>query len=196
MQWMLASLRTARKGPDLLVRGREPYPQTGAGTTPVSTWSPVRIRSLDGLPFWLRTNEEATVMTTILVGTDSSAAADLAVDHAARLARDRESDLVVLLVRPDGDLRSVVDPGKAADPDRYLAHVAERFPGLPTSTRVEHGEAAERIVAVAQELNADTIVVGNRGTHGSWWRVRESVPNLVLRHSPCSVFIVDTRRAQ
>src|SRR6266516_4775378 len=85
-------------------------------------------------------------MTTILVGTDSSAAADLAVDHAARLARDRESDLVVLLVRPDGDLRSVVDPGKAADPDRYLAHVAERFPGLPTSTRVEHGEAAERIV--------------------------------------------------
>ena len=66
-------------------------------------------------------------MTTILVGTDSSAAADLAVDHAARLARDRESDLVVLLVRPDGDLRSVVDPGKAADPDRYLAHVAERL---------------------------------------------------------------------
>ena len=47
-------------------------------------------------------------MTTILVGTDSSAAADLAVDHAARLARDRESDLVVLLVRPHGDLRSVV----------------------------------------------------------------------------------------
>jgi nucleotide-binding universal stress UspA family protein len=117
-------------------------------------------------------------MTTILVGTDSSAAADLAVDHAARLARDRESDLVVLLVRPDGDLRSVVDPGKAADPDRYLKHIAER------------------IVAVAQELSADTIVVGNRGTHGSWWRVRDSIPNLVLRHSPCSVFIVDTRRAQ
>jgi nucleotide-binding universal stress UspA family protein len=135
-------------------------------------------------------------MTTILVGTDSSAAADLAVDHAARLARERDSDLVVLLVRPDGDLRSVVDPGKAADPDRYLAHVAQRFPGLPTSTRVEHGEAAERIVAVAEELRADTIVVGNRGTQGSWWRVKDSVPNLVLRHAPCNVFIVDTRRAQ
>ena len=81
-------------------------------------------------------------MTTILVGTDSSAAADLAVDHAARLARDRESDLVVLLVRPDGDLRSVVDPGKAADPDRYLAHVAERFPGVPTSTHCEGNNAA------------------------------------------------------
>jgi nucleotide-binding universal stress UspA family protein len=135
-------------------------------------------------------------MTTILVGTDSSAAADLAVDHAAKLARDRESDLVVLLVRPDGDLRSVVDPGKAADPDRYLARVTDRFPEVPTTTRIEHGDAAERIVAVAEELRADTIVVGNRGTRGSWWRVKDSVPNLVLRHAPCSVFIVDTRRAQ
>jgi nucleotide-binding universal stress UspA family protein len=135
-------------------------------------------------------------MTTILVGTDSSAAADLAVDHAARLARDRKSELVVLLVRPDGDLRSVVDPGKAADPDRYLTMVEQRFPGVPTSTRIERGEAAERIVAVAEELRADTIVVGNRGTQGSWWRVKDSVPNLVLRHAPCSVFIVDTRRAQ
>jgi len=26
--------------------------------------------------------------------------------------------------------------------------------------------------------------------------VRDSVPNLVLRHAPCSVFIVDTRTAQ
>ena len=135
-------------------------------------------------------------MTTILVGTDSSAAADLAVDHAARLARDRASDLVVLLVRPDGDLRSVVDPGKAADPDRYLARIAQRFPDVPTSTRVERGQAAEQIVSVAEELRADTIVIGNRGTHGSWWRVKDSVPNLVLRHAPCNVFIVDTRRAQ
>jgi nucleotide-binding universal stress UspA family protein len=135
-------------------------------------------------------------MTTILVGTDSSAAADLAVDHAAKLANDRGSDLMVLLVRPDGDLRSVVDPNKAADPERYLAHVATRFPDVATSTRIEHGDAAECIVAVAEELRADTIVVGNRGTQGSWWRVKDSVPNLVLRHAPCNVFIVDTRRAQ
>jgi nucleotide-binding universal stress UspA family protein len=135
-------------------------------------------------------------MTTIVVGTDSSAAADLAVDQAAKLARDQDSELVVLLVRPDGDLRSVVDPGKAADPGRYLDRVAQRFPGVATSTRIERGEAAERIVAVAEELRADTIVVGNRGTRGSWWRVKDSVPNMVLRHAPCNVFIVDTRRAQ
>ena len=90
----------------------------------------------------------------------------------------------------------MVDPDRAADPDAYLAHIAERFPDVATRTRVERGEPAERICDVAAEELADTIVVGNRGTQGTRWRVRDSVPNLVLRHAPCSVFIVDTRRAQ
>jgi nucleotide-binding universal stress UspA family protein len=135
-------------------------------------------------------------MTTILVGTDSSAAADLAVDDAARLARDRGAALLVLLVRPDHDARSAVDPGLAPDPSRYLAELERRYPDVRMSTRLERGEPAQRICEVAAETEADTIVIGNRGTQGSWWRVKDSVPNLVLRHSPCSVFIVDTRRAQ
>jgi nucleotide-binding universal stress UspA family protein len=135
-------------------------------------------------------------MTTILVGTDTTAAADLAVEDAAKLALDRDADLVLLYVRPAGDLRSVVDPGKAADPDRHLAKLTERYPGVRATARVETGEPADRLVTVAAELQAEAIVVGNRGTQGSWWRVKDSVPNLVLRHAPCSVYIVDTRRAQ
>jgi nucleotide-binding universal stress UspA family protein len=135
-------------------------------------------------------------MTTILVGTDTSAAADLAVQGAARLARDSGAELLVLFVRPSEDLRSVIDPDKAPDPNGYLAKVTERFPGVTTRTRVESGDPAERVCEVAAEERVDTIVVGNRGTHGSKWRVRDSVPNIVLRHSPCSVYIVDTRKAQ
>ena len=135
-------------------------------------------------------------MTTILVGTDTSAAADLAVDDAARLARERGAELLVLLVRRDEDVRVAVDPDRAPDPDRYLADLARRHPEVSTATRIERGEPAERICEVASEVEAEMIVVGNRGTRGSWWRVRDSVPNLVLRHAPCSVFIVDTRRAQ
>lgn len=135
-------------------------------------------------------------MATILVGTDSSAAADLAVEGAARLARDRSADLIVLLVRSDGDVKAAVDPDRAPDPGRYLSDITRRFPEVSTTTRIERGEPAERICEVAAEVGADTIVLGNRGTRGSWWRVKDSVPNLVLRHSPCSVFIVDTRRAQ
>jgi nucleotide-binding universal stress UspA family protein len=136
------------------------------------------------------------LMTTILVGTDTSAAADLAVEDAARLARDRGAELLVLYVKSDGDVRAVVDPDRAADPQTHLRRLAARFPGLSITTRIEDGDAASRICDVAEEIRAETIVLGNRGTHGSRWRVRETVPNIVLRHAPCSVYIVDTRRAQ
>ena len=105
-------------------------------------------------------------MATIVVGTDTSAAADLAVNEAGRLARANGAELVVLLVRPDGDLRAVVDPGRAADPERHLAQLAQRFPDVSVKSRVERGDAAERICEVAGELKAETIVVGNRGTRG------------------------------
>jgi nucleotide-binding universal stress UspA family protein len=135
-------------------------------------------------------------MATVLVGTDTSAAADLAVEGAADLARARGAELVVLYVKDGGDLSAVVDPEKAADPTGYLARMATRFPGISTRTRTESGDAAEGIVRVAAEERAETIVVGNRGTHGGWWRVKDSVPNLVLRHAPCSVYIIDTRHGR
>jgi nucleotide-binding universal stress UspA family protein len=168
----------------------------GGVLAPLSNRGVLRVVSHGGTPYGETEPKEASTMTTILVGTDTSAAADLAVEDAARLARDRNADLVVLYVRPDGDLRSVVDPGKAADPVRHLAKLTERYPGVRAHARMEAGNPADRLVAVAEELAVDTIVVGNRGTKGSWWRVRDSVPNLVLRHAPCSVLIVDTRRAQ
>lgn len=135
-------------------------------------------------------------MATIVVGTDTSAAADLAVLDAARLARDRGAELLVLYVKPEGVDRTVVDPDRAADPAAHLRTLASRFPDVRTATRIEDGDAAIRICDIAEEVRAETIVIGNRGMHGSRWRVRESVPNLVLRHAPCSVYIVDTRRAQ
>ena len=74
--------------------------------------------------------------------------------------------------------------------------MARRFPALQIRSWAEAGDPAERLVAVAESERVDAIVLGNRGTHGSWWRVRDSVPNIVLRHAPCSVMIVDTRGAQ
>ena len=132
----------------------------------------------------------------ILVGTDTSAAADIAVDEAARLAGLNGAELLVLQVRPDTAVRDAVDPKKSADPSRYLADMERRFPSVPVRSWSESGDPAERLVTIAEQERVETIVIGNRGTHGSWWRVRDSVPNLVLRHAPCSVMIVDTRAAQ
>jgi nucleotide-binding universal stress UspA family protein len=39
-------------------------------------------------------------------------------------------------------------------------------------------------------------VVGNRGTHDKRRRYLRSVPNGVVHCAPCSVFVVDTRKAQ
>src|SRR6266508_1803023 len=105
-------------------------------------------------------------MTTILVGTDTSAAADLAVEDAARMARDRGAELLVLYVKPEGADRAVVDPDRAADPPGHLRRLAARFPGVSTSTRIEVGDAASLICDVAEESKAETIVLGNRGTQG------------------------------
>jgi nucleotide-binding universal stress UspA family protein len=132
----------------------------------------------------------------ILVGTDTSASADLAVEEAARLARSSDAELLVLQVRGNEATLDAADPRKSADPDRYLARMGERFPGIRIRSWSESGEPADRIVEIAESERVETIVLGNRGTHGSWWRVRDSVPNLVLRHAPCSVMIVDTRAAQ
>jgi nucleotide-binding universal stress UspA family protein len=135
-------------------------------------------------------------MNTILVGTDTTASADLAVRDAAELARMRGAELLVLYVKPEGELKAVVDPSKVANPEAYLAAIPQRFPGVSARTRTESGDPAVRICDVAAEEDADTIVVGNRGAQGSRWHVRDSIPNIVLRHSPCSVLIVDTRKAQ
>ena len=131
----------------------------------------------------------------ILVGTDTSASADLAVNTAADLARTNGAELTVLYVRPPEAAREVFDPKRSADPEAYLGKMVARFPDLRVRTRAEGGEPADRICAVAAEEGADVIVVGNRGIDGRRRGFLQSVPATVARHSPCSVLIVDTRVA-
>ena len=135
-------------------------------------------------------------MKKILVGTDTSSSADLAVKAAAELARVNDAELLVLHVRPPTQVFDAADPKKAADPDGYLASMTARFPKVRIRSWSEPGDPAERLCEVAADERVDAIVVGNKGVQGPRWRVRESVPTMVVRHSPCSVFIVDTRSAQ
>ena len=135
-------------------------------------------------------------MQKILVGTDASPAADLAVEAAAKLAAANDAELLVLFVKPPLDAREVFAPGAVPDGNGYLDHMAERFEGVKVRTRAESGDPAELICDIAVEENATVIVVGNRGTHGKRRWFLGSVPNAVVQHSPTSVYIVDTRSAQ
>jgi nucleotide-binding universal stress UspA family protein len=132
----------------------------------------------------------------ILVGTDASPAADLAVSAAAELAKATDAELTVLFVRPPVDAREVFAPGTLPDADTYLARLADRLTDVKLRTRVEQGDPAETICQIAEDDGIDVIVVGNRGTHGRKRWFLGSVPNAVVQHSPCSVYVVDTRSAQ
>jgi nucleotide-binding universal stress UspA family protein len=140
--------------------------------------------------------EEARAVKKILVGTDTSASADMAVRSAAELAASSKAELLVLYVRSDDAANDPADPRKSPDAERYLRGMVERFPDIRVRSWSEAGDPAQRLVEVAERERVETIVVGNKGAHGSRWRVRESVPTMVVRHSPCSVFLVDTRVAQ
>jgi nucleotide-binding universal stress UspA family protein len=135
-------------------------------------------------------------MQKILVGTDASDSADLAVEAAARLAAAQDAELLVLYVRPPLDAREVFDPAQMPNADAYMTAIRERYNDVKVRGRVESGDPAETICDVAEEEGADVIVVGNRGTHGKRRWFLGSVPNAVVQHAPTSVYIVDTRSAQ
>ena len=135
-------------------------------------------------------------MQTIIVGTDTSDSADLAVVAAADLARVCEACLVVLYVKPPLDPRDVFDPDARPDPASYLDQIERRYSDLKVSTRQVPGDPAATICEVAEDEGADLVVVGNKGIHGLKRWVLGGVPQAVLQKSPCSVLIVDTRSAQ
>ena len=56
-------------------------------------------------------------------------------------------------------------------------------------TFARQGEPADAILDVAEEENADLIVVGNKGMTGAKRFLLGSVPNKVSHHAPCSVLI-------
>ena len=135
-------------------------------------------------------------MQKILVGTDASGSADLAVEAAAKLAAAQDAELLVLYVRPPLDAREVFDPAHVPDADAYMTAIRDRYTEVKVRGRFETGDPAETICDVAEEEGADVIVVGNRGTHGKKRWFLGSVPNAVVQHAPTSVYIVDTRSAQ
>ena len=73
--------------------------------------------------------------------------------------------------------------------DSVAADLAKR--GLSVEVHVPVGDAADGICSVAETVDADLIVVGNRRMTGAG-RLLGSVPNKVAHHAPCSVLIAKT----
>jgi len=145
----------------------------------------------------------------IVVGTDGSEGAEMAVQHAVELAElcGAKLHLVIGCGAKSvmwADATALGELGMGAS----MAHTAQemvgawqvkldekaaelRGRGLDVSVHVQNETGANAVVDVAEETDADLIVVGNRGMSGAR-RVLGSVPNSVSHRAPCSVLIVDT----
>ena len=74
--------------------------------------------------------------------------------------------------------------------ENFLARLS-RSSTARSRNHVLPGEPAEMILQVAEEVDADLIVVGSKGMHGAR-RVLGSVPNTISHQADCSVLIIQT----
>src|SRR5215212_5765416 len=142
----------------------------------------------------------------IVVGTDGSETAKQAVREAAQLAKQTGASLdMVSAVDPvpasrlreerleaPSDIEHTVNPSEDVDATLAAAAKEAEGDGVNVRTFARQGEPADAILDVAEEENADLIIVGNKGMTGAKRFLLGSVPNKVSHHAPCSVLIVRT----
>jgi nucleotide-binding universal stress UspA family protein len=142
----------------------------------------------------------------IVVGTDGSDTAAEAVRQATELARATEAKLEVVSAfdpvpadrlreeqaEVPGDVAHAVGPTEDVNVVLEAAAGGAKQAGVDVQTHAREGDPADAILDVAEETNADLIVVGNKGMTGAARFLLGSVPNKVSHHAPCGVYIVRT----
>jgi nucleotide-binding universal stress UspA family protein len=142
----------------------------------------------------------------IVVGTDGSETATEAVRTAVELAKMSKAKLeIVSAYEPvpqqrlreegegiSGDVSHMVNPREDVSVVLDKASSEAKKEKVDVVTHPREGEAADVILDVAEENNADLIIVGNKGMTGARRFLLGSVPNKISHHSPCDVWIVHT----
>jgi nucleotide-binding universal stress UspA family protein len=147
---------------------------------------------------------------SIVVGTDGSTRAASAVEQAAELAKACGATLH--LVRAYKGLEQtmasamasgslVATPPELGDAAKEEADAmrgaledtatAIRATGVTVDVHAQSGSPVPVLLEVATAVNADVIVIGNRGMTGAK-RILGSVPNTLSHHAECAVLIVPT----
>jgi len=139
--------------------------------------------------------------SSIVVGTDGSPTAEIALAKGIELARLTGATLHVVSAYEPAPVRITggAPAGEfSAQPDfkadAVLQRALDRSAGEDIELRqhAPKGSAADALVAIATEQGADLIVIGSVGMQGAR-RVLGSVANKVSHQTPCDVLIVQTR---
>ena len=139
----------------------------------------------------------------IVVGTDGSETAKVAVSEAVRLAKSLGAGVHLvsgykplrgakIAGAPEGAAK-VWAPLPDANVEAILSEAAAgiRMQDVQVETHALEEEPADALLNVADQVGASMIVVGSRGMHGAR-RVLGSVPNAVSHKASCNVLIVST----
>src|ERR1035438_4800519 len=153
-----------------------------------------------------RHRQRRIVFKSIVVGTDGSDTATQAVRQAVDLARTVGARVELVsayepaaaprlreerLGAPE-DLQWAINPREDVDATLEAAAAVAREAGGPVNVYPRQGDPADAILDVAEEQEADLIIVGNKGMTGAKRFLLGSVPNKVSHHAPCSVLIIRT----
>lgn len=146
---------------------------------------------------------------SIVVGTDGSETAAVAVKQAIQLAKVLGSELhlvsafqsvpAMAMIAPDvmaqlGTSSAKWESEIANEAESQLKRIADdaKAEGVTAHVHALDGDPSEVLIGVAEKNNADLIVVGGRGMSGAGRFLLGSVPNKVSHHAPCNVLIVHT----
>lgn len=135
----------------------------------------------------------------VVVGADDSPTALEAVRFAASLAHMGGGKLHIVTAYKPGSYR--MGDGAAEFRESMMAHPADLLlsdlsqvvaaAGVEPEVHPATGDPAETVCRIAGDVDADLVVVGNKGMKGAR-RVLGSVPNDIAHRAPCSVLIVNT----
>ncbi|BAW05929.1 universal stress protein [Nocardia seriolae] len=151
---------------------------------------------------------EMTAYRTIVVGTDGSDSSYVAVERAAALAGDEGATLYIACAyfpTDDRDVAAAADVLKdeayqvrgSAPTSEILRVARDKAVAVGAVNVVEKavvGEPVESLLDLLKEVDADLLVVGNRGLNTLAGRLLGSVPSDVARKSRSDVLIVHTVR--
>ncbi len=139
----------------------------------------------------------------ILVPLDGSISSEAVLPHAERLARELNSEIVLIKVRvtpaPQFEIRvSPLAPESKrvqqarADDKFYIKSVCNRLEdeGLRATYLLRDGPVAETIIDAAEVMQADLIAMSTHGKSGAKLLLLGSVAYQVVRNSPKPTLVI------